>query len=228
MTTNPSVILFDVNETLLNLKPLKQEVNKLLGNRGFRIWFNTLLHYSLVDNCTQQYHDFISIANASFDMVAHSLEIKVKEKDKLAALSLIKALKAYPDVPKGLKLLQNKGLRLATLTNSPETVLLEQLEYASLTSFFEKTLSVNAVRKYKPALETYRWAAEQLGVNVEGIIMVAAHGWDISGAMQAGMQAAFIQRKGQSLYPLAITPNYSEKNLVETAKVIINKIKSQE
>ncbi len=222
MATNPTVILFDVNETLMNMKPLKKELNELLGARGFRIWFNTLLHYSLVGNCTQQYHDFSAIASAAFDMTASSLAIKVKEKDKIEALSRLKRLKAYPDVSKGLKLLQNNGYRLATLTNSPETTLLEQLEYSSLTGFFEKTLSVDSIRKYKPSPETYHWAAAQMGVNVQDIIMVAAHGWDIIGAIQAGMQAAFIERKGQSLYPLAVMPDYKGKNLLETAKAIIS------
>lgn len=225
MTTKPSVILFDVNETMMNMKPLKKELNELLGARGFRIWFNMLLHYSLVDNCTQQYHDFSAIAGAAFDMTANSLAIKIKEKHKTDALSRIKHLKAYPDVPKGLKLLLNNGYRLATLTNSPETTLLEQLEYSSLTGFFEKTLSVDAIRKYKPSPETYHWAAEQMRVNVKEIIMVAAHGWDIIGAIQAGLQTAFIERKGQSLYPLAVMPLYKGKDLLETAKAIINKNK---
>jgi len=47
----PSVIIFDVNETLLDMSPLQKKVNTLLGSkRGFRIWFGLLLQYSLVDN----------------------------------------------------------------------------------------------------------------------------------------------------------------------------------
>ena len=38
-------------------------------------------------------------------------------------------------------------------------------------------------------------------------MLVAAHGWDIAGAKQAGWQAAFIARPGKVLYPLAIAPD---------------------
>ncbi len=75
--------------------------------------------------------------------------------------------------------------------------------------------------KYKPAPETYSWAAKTLNVSTSEVIMVAAHGWDITGALQAGMQAAFIQRKGQSLYPLSPKPQFVGKDLVEVAEGII-------
>jgi 2-haloacid dehalogenase len=48
--------------------------------------------------------------------------------------------------------------------------------------------------------------------------MVAAHGWDITGAIHAGMKSAFIERKGQSLYPLAARPDYIGKDLIKIAK----------
>lgn len=83
----PSVILFDVNETLLNMIPLKKKINNLLDSgKGFSIWFGMLLQYSLVDNCIHQYHDFPSIADASSEMAAKSLEKTLDEKEKKAAL----------------------------------------------------------------------------------------------------------------------------------------------
>ncbi len=66
-------------------------------------------------------------------------------------------------------------------------------------------------------METYKWAAEQLSINISDAILVAAHGWDVAGALQAGMQAAFIERKGQSLYPLAPKPGFKAKDIVDVA-----------
>lgn len=220
------VILFDVNETMLDMSPLKKKINSLLGSsKGFRIWFGMLLQYSLVDNCTDNYHDFTSIADATIDMAAKALKADLNEKEKNAALQSIKELSAYDDVPKGLKLLKENGFRLATLTNSPTNTLVAQLQYAELTGYFETTLSIDTIKKYKPALETYKWAADQLSVNVSEAILVAAHGWDIAGALQAGLQAAFIERKGQSLYPLATKPTLTGKDFVDIANQIISRFK---
>lgn len=217
-----TVILFDVNETLLDMSLLKKKVNSILDSkRGFRIWFGMLLQYSLVDNCTGQYHDFVTIANATLDMAAKALQKEIDEDEKKEALALIKKLSAYSDVEAGLKRLKDAGFRLATLTNSPMPTLTAQLEHAGLTSYFETTLSVDAIKKYKPALETYKYAAQELGVVPSEVILVAAHGWDIAGALLAGMKTAFIERKGQSLYPLSATPTYHGKDLVQIAELIL-------
>ncbi len=79
----PLVVLFDVNETLLDMTPLKKKVNRLLqSKRGFKIWFTTLLHYSLVDNVTNQYHDFSAIGYATLDMTATALKKQLTDEDK--------------------------------------------------------------------------------------------------------------------------------------------------
>ena len=208
------------------MSPLKKKINSLLGSsKGFRIWFGMLLQYSLVDNCTNSYHDFTAIANATLDMAAKALKKSIDDKEKKEALAPMKELSAYPDVANGLKILRQNGFRLATLTNSPATTLAAQLKYAGLTEYFEATLSVDTIKKYKPALETYKWATEQLSVNVSEAMLVAAHGWDIAGALQAGLQAAFIEREGQSLYPLAFNPQFAGKDLIEVANKIISHYK---
>lgn len=216
------LIIFDVNETLLDMTPLKNNINALLNNnQGFRIWFGMLLHYSLVDNATNQYHNFSSIAAATLEMAAKSLHKSVSEEEIKEALSVIRKLKTYPDAEKGLKLLKENGFKLATLTNSPENLLKEQLINSNLTDYFELTLSIDAIKKYKPAPETYHWAAKQLQVQPENIIMIAAHGWDITGAMLAGLQTGFVAREGQSLYSLSNKPDYQANDIYQIAHLII-------
>jgi 2-haloacid dehalogenase len=68
----------------------------------------------------------------------------------------------------------------------PENALKEQLINSNLTDHFEQALSINAIEKYKPA-ETYLWAAKKLAVKPQEMIMIAAHGWDLAGAANAGL-----------------------------------------
>lgn len=222
MNNKPTVILFDVNETLLDMLPLKQNINALLKNEsGFQIWFNMLLQYSLVDNCVQQYHDFSTIGNATLQMAAQALNVSTTETERKNALAVMQELKAHPDVEQALKLLQQKGFRLATLTNSPPNVQANQLKTANLTTFFEQTLSIDSIKTYKPSIESYHWAAQQLSAAPNEILMVAAHGWDIAGAIRAGLQTAFIAREGKSLYPLAPKPDFKGNNLMEIAEMLL-------
>lgn len=228
LTIKPSVILFDVNETLLDMTPLKKKVNSLLkSKRGFKLWFTMLLHYSLVDNCTDQYHNLPVIGNATLKMAAKSFKEVISDDESKEALSMITQLPAHPDVKKGLNLLKDAGVRLATLTNSPMETLRRQLEFAGLKDYFEAILSVDAIRKYKPASETYEYAANALNINKNEIMMVAAHGWDITGAAHAGLHTCFIERKGQAVYPLAPTPSITANTLLEAAQKIIQHSRSE-
>ncbi|GAC1314361.1 MAG: haloacid dehalogenase type II [Mucilaginibacter sp.] len=221
--SEPKVILCDVNETLLDMTPLKESINNLLNtDNGFKLWFGLLLQYSLVDNNIGRYHDFTAIADAAMDMAGNSLGVIIKQENKKSTLSVIKTLKAYPDVEPALNLLKEKGFKIATLTNSPEITLLQQIKNSNLERSFDLHLSVDMIKKYKPALETYRWAAVQLKVKPQDMVMIAAHGWDVAGAAQAGLKTAFVARPGQSLYPLVAKPDYIGLNLEQIADYILD------
>ena len=60
-----------------------------------------------------------------------------------------------------------------------------------------------------------------MGVKPNDCIMIAAHGWDIAGAIWAGWRGAFIARPGKQLYPLAPLPEINEPNLLLIAKKLI-------
>ena len=220
--TNPRTILFDVNETLLDMEPMKEAINTLLCyENGFQLWFGLLLQYSLVDNCTNDYHDFVAIAGAALEMAATINDKKITATEKTNTLKIIKKLSPHPDVVPGLQLLQQNGYRLATLSNSPLQTSLVQLAFAKIHLYFEAILSVDTVKKYKPSVEPYQYAAKMLQVPINEIIMVAAHGWDIAGAEKAGMITAFISRPNQVLYPLSKLPAYIENDILSFAKKLI-------
>jgi 2-haloacid dehalogenase len=219
---NKPVLVFDVNETLLDMTPLKKSVNGLLGNdQGFRIWFGMLLHYSIVSNSINEYHDFGTIAGATLAMAATSLNKTASEDEIIEALSPIKTLRAYPDVEKGLQLLKNHGFRLATLTNSPPHALKQQLINSNLTAYFEQALSIDSLKKYKPETQTYLWAAKELAVEPKEMLMIAAHGWDLAGASHAGLTTCFIARKGQSVYTLSNKPDFEANDILAMAEQLI-------
>ena len=216
----PQVILLDVNETLLDMGPLKRAVNAAFGNpAAFRQWFGLLLQYSLVATVTDRYFAFGTIADAALDMAANMLEEKpLTLEEKHDVTSLMTKLPPHPDVPEGLRRLREAGYRLAAFTNSPPATLAEQLRHAGLADYFEHQLSIDAVGRYKPHLDTYRWATQQAGVAPAKAMLVAAHGWDIAGALQAGLSAGFLARPGQTLYPLAPPPTCQAPTLIELAR----------
>ncbi len=206
----PKVIFFDVNETLLDLTAMRNSVGEALGGRDdlLPLWFSTMLHHSLVDSTTGRFHTFGEIGVASLLMVAEIEGIELtKAQAKTAIVTPLRSLPPHPDVRDGLQALKNKGYKLVSLTNSSNQGVYTQFKNADLLSYFDERLSVEDINLYKPDTRTYEWAIEKMGIAAEDAMLVAAHGWDIAGAKQAGWQAAFIARPGKVLYRLAIAPD---------------------
>lgn len=219
----PKVIIFDVNETLLDLESMRQSVGAAIGGRDdlLPLWFSTMLHHSLVVSATGEYDSFGNIGVAALQMVAEINGIEItKEEAKSAILTPLRSLPAHPDVAQGLAKLKAQGYKLVTLTNSSLKGVQLQLKNAKLSQYFDANLSIESVGVFKPHLSTYQWAVKDLGVNANEALMVAAHGWDITGAGKAGLQTAFVRRPGKVLFPLAEKPDYSVLDINELASTL--------
>lgn len=214
---DPKVILFDVNETLLDLTALKESVGKALGGRQelLPLWFTTMLQYSLVTTVADRYSDFGDIGAACLRMVAQNHGVALGEDAAKRAVAPIRSLPPHPDVAPALERLRDTKYRLVTLTNSSNAAVAEQMKNSGLGAFFEGRLSVEDVGLYKPHAHVYRWAARRVGVDVSECLLVAAHGWDVAGAAWAGMRTAFVARPGQQTFPLAPAPDLSIPTLKE-------------
>jgi 2-haloacid dehalogenase len=216
------LIVFDVNETLLNLTALDPEFERVFGSTLIRgDWFGQVLLNSMVASITGKYDDFGKIAGSALDMTARKYNIALLPEDRTALLSGIRSLPAHADVRAGLERLKEAGFRLFTLTNSPPQVVEAQLKNSGLAEYFENSFSVDSVRKFKPDPEVYRMAARELGVPVEHVRLVAAHDWDVAGALAAGCAAAFIARPGKVLNPLMPEPEIVGNDLLEVAEKIV-------
>jgi len=223
MKNKPRLLIFDINETLLDLQPLKEKVNEALQNEvGFSLWFRTLLHYSLVETTSQDYADFGDIGKVTLKMVAQQFDKPLGDEAIEKILSTIKALPPHADVIEGLEQLAEQGFELAALTNGSLRTVKDQLHFAKIDHLFKGIYSVDAVQKYKPHPETYAHVLNVMNTDKENAMLVAAHGWDITGAQRAGLQTCFVERPGKFLYPLAEKPTLSIKRLTDLPHLLVN------
>jgi 2-haloacid dehalogenase len=190
-------LVFDVNETLLDLAGLRDPFARAFADASaIGEWFARLLHGSLVATVTDSYEDFASIGRRALDAVASRRRRELAADERDAVLATMLELPVHPEVPDALSRLRAAGFPLATLTNSSPGMARAQLEHAGILDLFDEVLSVEGVRRYKPAPEPYRMAAERLGVEPSDVRMVAAHDWDVWGAIRAGCAAAYVARTG--------------------------------
>lgn len=221
---SPRIIVLDVNETLLDVSALEPLFARVFGNAGVvQDWFSTVLLYSQVTTIAGPYANFGQIARASLQMAAAARGLALAPADEADILKGLVSLPAHPDVHDGLEKLRTAGFRLVTLTNSTPTAVEQQLKNAGINDYIERKFSVDTVRLFKPAPEVYHYVATELRVSPAQLRIVAAHAWDVLGAMRAGCSAAFIARPGKVLYPLAEKPDITGRDLRAVADEIVRR-----
>jgi 2-haloacid dehalogenase len=214
------VCVFDVNETLLDLAALDPLFERVFGDASVRkLWFNQMLQSAFVATITDAYVTFGEAAGAALGMTEERLGVEISEDDRQEILGGLRGLPPHPEVPESLDRLRDAGFRLATLTNSTQEVAEAQIQNAGLTDKFEQILSADTARRLKPAPAPYRMAARALKIPERGMRLVAAHAWDVAGALRAGCAAAFVAR--QPFDPLVELPDVVGTDLAEVADGII-------
>jgi 2-haloacid dehalogenase len=204
----PSVLAFDVNDSMLDIRHLAPLFERVFGDGKFvDEWYAQLILYSeAITLASGPYTPFSNLSRAVLKMMGsiHSVTIQQSDIEELAQRSA--TMPAHPDVPPGLKQLKDAGFQLVTLTNSSSDAQVKQLKHAGIDVFFERLMSIDRVRRYKPAPQTYHMVAEELDIPTSEICLVSAHLWDNLGAQNAGCQSALVARAGNAPPPVLDVP----------------------
>ncbi|MGC1303681.1 MAG: haloacid dehalogenase type II [Caulobacteraceae bacterium] len=203
----PSILVFDMNETTLDIEYTAPVFERVFGNRAvLREWFAQLILYSNAITLAGPYATFFELGEGLLKMLAEVHKVTVKPSDVEELRHRFATLPAHPDVEQGLTQLKAAGFRLVAFTNSPP-VHPSPAENAGVGKYFEREFSIDRVRRFKPAPQCYHMVAEELGVELTACGMVAAHVWDTLGAQCAGFSgAALITRGVNAPLPVARVP----------------------
>lgn len=216
-----SVAIFDMNETTLDLAPVRDAVDGVLQREGaFGMWFGRLLQTSMAITATGRYDGFGALGKAALESVAQSYGADLPSDGWDRVGAAMAGIAPYPDVIAGLDSLKAAGWRLIALTNSAPASVDAQVANAGLQERFEAVLSVESVAAFKPAAAPYRHALDVAGVDAGEAVMVAAHDWDLAGAKAVGMETAFIARPAMPFSSAFPAADYSAADFVELAAAL--------
>ena len=217
-------IVFDVNETLLDLGAMGPRFDAVFGSTDLLgAWFDQLLRHALVSTVTDSYVPFDDLAVDALTLVARRSGREVTDEDAIHVVDGMAHLPAHTNVRPAIARLRDHGFTTATLTNSPPHLLRAQLANAAISDLFDATLSIDPVRRFKPHPETYRSAAERLDIEVADMRLVTAHDWDVTGAIRAGAAGAFVARRGMILSNASESPDIAGSDLGAVVTAIIEK-----
>jgi 2-haloacid dehalogenase len=212
-------VLFDVNETLFSLAPLGPAFAEVgLDPAAVPLWFARLLRDGFALAAMGDHRPFADLAADSLQGINPQLDDEAVGR----VLGAFRAMPAHPDVEPALRLLHGSGVPALTLTNSSVDAVQGLLAGAGLAGYVRENLSADTVRRWKPAPEPYRHAADHLGVEPQRLVLVAAHPWDCAGAQAAGLRSAWINRAAAPWPRVYPAPTATDDNLPALITTLLN------
>ncbi len=227
MPHRPELVVFDVNETLTDLSPLRDRLESVGAPRHLLdSWFAATLRDGFALTSVGAYADFADVARSTLRTALAGLgagfTYEAEREEAVAeVLSGFPALGVHPDVPAGLLRLHEAGVRLVTLTNGSAELSRGSFERAGVLDLFERRLSVSGPRRWKPAPEPYLWAVGECGVPADRAALVAVHPWDTDGAARAGLTSAWIDRSGTPFPDIFRSPDVTGPDLPAVVEALL-------
>ncbi len=221
MTALP-LIVFDVNETLLDLTTMEPIFERIFRDKGaMRLWFANLILYSAALTVAGCYVPFTEIGSAVMKMLADTRGIRIEDADKKELVEKFSTMPPYPEVPGALRKLRAAGFRLFTLTDNLLEVQTRQIEHGGIADLFERRFSADGVKHHKLSPHAYAYAQRELGVAPSQLCLIACHTWDTLGAVAAGWEAALIKREGNDVLGVGPQPRIVGNDLDDVANQLI-------
>jgi len=219
-----NVAVFDMNETTLDLAPVRKLVDNLLPQAGgFTVWFQRLLQISMATTATGvDFQDFGTLARHAFESTAATAGDTPAADAFGDVAAAIGAIAPYPEVVDGLGRLRAGGWKLVALTNSGQAMVDGQVERSGIAALFDHVLSVESVSTYKPSAVPYEHAIATVGCEPRDAWMVACHDWDLAGARAVGMRTVFVERAGMSYAGVWPAPDHSVADFTALADALLS------
>lgn len=194
-------VVFDAYGTLLDIHAAMARYAARLGPDWPTIsadWRAKQLEYSWVRSLAgpAQHRDFWRLTEEALVWAAgrHGIRDPVLLADILLAY---RHLDPYPEVPVVLRLLRDKGLERAILSNGEPGMLRDAVHFAGLTDLLNIVLSVESVGVFKPDPRVYRLAGQHFGLAGSQMAFVSSNPWDAFGAHAYGFRVFWVNRTGQ-------------------------------
>jgi 2-haloacid dehalogenase len=222
------LIVFDVNETLLDLETMNPVFERIFNDKGaMRLWFANLILYSEALTLARSYVPFTDIGGAVLRMLAKTRSMQITAADEKELKERFSTMPPHPEVPGALAKLRSADFRLFTLTDNLLEVQGRQLESGRIIQHFERRFSVDqVVRRHKPAPEAYAYVERELDVPASRMFLIASHTWDTLGAVAAGWGAALIKRTGNDVLEVGPQPTFVGSDLNAIADLLIGRFRT--
>jgi 2-haloacid dehalogenase len=169
-------------------------------------WRQKQLEYTWLRSLMGRYEDFWVVTESALRYAIRRLGLSASDADVQRLMDAYLTLTPFPEVTEALDRLA--GRPRAVLSNGAPTMLAAAVASAKLGGRLEHLISVDAVRRYKPAPEVYALGPQRHGVEAGALLFVSSNAWDVAGAKAFGYRVAWCNRTGAHAEELGLAPDH--------------------
>lgn len=184
--------LFDPRSVL----PVAEALFPGEGQAFVDAWRTRQFQYSWLRATAGQYRDFRQITADAALYAARTRQRRLTAAELKRLVDANEQLQPWPDTAGVLRALRQRGLRLVTLANFTLGMQRVLLGAAGLVDHFERLISSDELRAYKPEPRAYQLACDHLRLPRQHIAFSAFGGWDAVGAAWFGYPTFWVNRLG--------------------------------
>jgi 2-haloacid dehalogenase len=214
-------LAFDAYGTLFDVRSVEAQAAALVPDPAAFVafWRTKQLEYSWLRTLLDRYADFEVVSRDALHFALERFGLALAD---AAVADLMEAWlrpHPFPDAEPALRSLA--GWPLAILSNGSPRMLERVLDHAGFGRYFQHVISVDPVRRYKPAPAVYAFARERLGVAASDVLFVSSNGFDVAGAKAFGFRVAWINRANAPLDRLGCEPDAWLRSLEELSGLLM-------
>lgn len=190
-----------------------------------RLFFAQLHRDAFALSASGVFHPFPDIAKGTLKVLLHSLGQEADETTLKDILGVFSRLPIHRDVKPALEKLRDSDCQAVMLTNGSRANTEKLARDNDIEHLVDDIVSVDDFSIWKPQTELYRQAALKHSCAPENALLVAAHAWDIHGAIQAGFHGIWIQRHESLFHPLMGSPDEQGTDLVDAVDLAVQQLR---
>ena len=224
------LIAFDAYGTLFDVYSMGQLAEELFPGHGQAfalMWRDRQIEYTRLitmsdpnSDGSKYYLPFWELTIRSLRHVCKRMNLPLTAIYEKRLMNQYANLTSFEDSLTVLKAIKEKGLSTAILSNGSREMLATVVEKNGLGPYLDKVLTIEDVRLFKTAPQSYELLLKAFSVKKEEILFVSSNSWDALGAKWYGFDVFWVNRLGHPFEEIGEKPNYEGASLTKILEVI--------
>lgn len=192
---------FDVYGTLIDTHGVVTQLRRQIGEQApafSHTWRNKQLEYAFRRALMQDYVPFSTCTADALEYACLVHQAPLEEATKQQLLQHYLTLPAFADVKSSLLQLKQQGHHLVAFSNGELAALKSLLGHANLLTLFDRVISCEPIKTFKPNPAVYSYLVEQTGD--PGTQLISSNAFDIIGGHHFGLETHWLRRDPSNLW----------------------------